>query len=172
MLVSKSSIAEEKINSFLWSDVQDSLFQTWQSQNYELYIPVNTWHNRNFYSAEKIARFNEQPWGLGVSKYRTDNEGNWHSLYAMAFLDSHNKIEPIVGYGYQKIWRTLEDIQLGVGYTTGLTLRQTSSYLLPIPVVAPLMSIGYKSLTVQSTYIIGGEGYGNVLFTWLSWKFE
>ena len=46
-------------------------------------------------------------------------------------------------------------------------MRNNSNYLLPTPVVAPLLSIGYKDLAVQSTYIIGGEGNGNVLFTWL-----
>lgn len=172
MSISTSSFGEESTKSSLWSDIQGSLSQTWQSKNYELFIPVNTWHNRSFYSDEKIASYNEEPWGLGISKYRVDEVGNRHSLYAMAFLDSHSKVEPIVGYGYQKIWKVVNDIRIGLGYTVGLTLRAESSYVLPIPVVAPILSIGYKSLGVQSTYIFGGEGNGNVLFTWLSWQFD
>jgi|APCry1669188970_1035186.scaffolds.fasta_scaffold96902_1 lipid IVA palmitoyltransferase len=172
MVVSATSYAEEPTKSGVWSDVQDSLSQTWQSKDYELYIPVNTWHNRSYYSAEKIASFNEQPWGLGLGKYRLDAEGDWHGIYAMAFLDSHSKIEPIVGFGFQKIWSPTDLIHLGLGYTAGVTLRNNSNYLLPIPVVAPLLSIGYKDLAVQSTYIIGGEGNGNVLFTWLRWRLE
>ena len=172
MVVSTTSSAEEQTKSGIWSDVQDSLSQTWQSKYYELYIPVNTWHNRNYYSAEKIASYNEQPWGLGLGKYRLDAEGDWHGIYAMAFLDSHNQIEPIVGFGFQKIWSPTDVIRLGLGYTAGVTLRNNSNYLLPIPVVAPLLSIGYKDLAVQSTYIIGGEGNGNVLFTWLRWRLE
>ncbi len=50
---------------------------------------------------------------------------------------------------------------------SSIPMRNNSNYLLPTPVVAPLLSIGYKDLAVQSTYIIGGEGNGNVLFTWL-----
>ena len=172
MVVSCSSFADESTKSGILSEVQDSLSQTWQSKEYELYIPVNTWHNRSYYSAEKIASFNEQPWGLGLGKYRLDADGDWHSIYAMAFLDSHSKVEPILGFGFQKIWRPTDEIRLGLGYTAGVTLRNDSNYLLPIPVVAPLLSIGYKDLAVQSTYIIGGEGNGNVLFTWLRWRLE
>ena len=77
MVVSCSSFADESTKSGIWSDVKDSLSQTWQSKDYELYIPVNTWHNRSYYSAEKIASFNEQPWGLGLGKYRLDVDGDW-----------------------------------------------------------------------------------------------
>ena len=125
-MVSTTSFAE---NSTILSDMQDSLSQTWQSKDYELYIPVNTWHNRSYYTDEKIASYNEQPWGLGTGKYRLDAEGDWHSIYAVAFLDSHSKIEPIVGYGFQKIWRPNDVIRLGLGYTVGVTLREDSNYL-------------------------------------------
>ena len=169
IIASTTTYAE---NSNILSDVQDSLSQTWQSNDYELYIPVNTWHNRSYYTDEKIASYNEQPWGLGAGKYRLDADDDWHSLYAMAFLDSHSKIEPIVGYGFQKIWRPTDTIRLGLGYTVGITLREDSNYVLPLPVIAPLFSIGYKDLSVQSTYILGGEGHGNILFTWLRWRLE
>jgi palmitoyl transferase len=167
---SVNTYADSSENLNIWTKAKDSLSATWESQSYELYVPVNTWHNRSYYSAEKIASYNEQPWGLGVGKYRIDADGDWHGLYVMAFLDSHNKMEPIVGYGYQKIWRPADDLRLGLGYTAGVTLREDSNYLLPIPVVAPLLSVGYKKIAVQSTYIIGGEGHGNILFTWLRWQ--
>ena len=157
--------------SGLWDRTQQSFNQTWDSNNYEVYIPVNTWHNRNYYSANKIDEFNEQPWGLGIGKYRFDENNNWHAIYAIGFLDSHNHFEPIVGYGFQKIWRPLDDWRLGLGYTLGVTLREDFNYM-PLPVVAPLISVAYKKLAVQSTYILGGDGFGNILFTWLRWQLE
>jgi len=169
-LIASSSLYAE--NPSILSSMQDSLSKTWQSQDYELYIPANTWHNRNYYTDEEIATYNEQPWGLGLGKYRIDADGDWHSIYAMVFLDSHSKLEPVAGYGFQKIWITKDTIRLGLGFTVGVTLREDSNYALPLPVVAPLLSIGYKDLAVQSTYIIGGEGNGNVLFTWLRWRLE
>lgn len=77
MLISAATFAEEPVKSGTWSRVQDSLSQTWQSKNYELYIPVNTWHNRHFYSYEKIDGYNGRPWGLGLGKYRFDEDHPW-----------------------------------------------------------------------------------------------
>lgn len=169
LLLPITAFAEEPVNQSAWSHVKDTLTQTWQSQNYELYIPVNIWHNRSNYSKEKIDSYNENPWGLGLGKYRFDDDGDWNSVYAMAFLDSHSDVEPIVGYGFQKMWRPTDNFHLGAGYTVGLTVRKQSHYI-PVPVIAPLLSVEYKKMAVQSTYILGGEGHGNILFTWLNWK--
>lgn len=171
IIISSAAYAEDSSNLSWWSGIKDSLSQTWQSQDYELYIPVNTWHNRNFYPKEKIDAFNERPWGIGVGKYRFDEEGDWHALYVMAFEDSNNAIEPVAGYAFQKVWRPAEDVRLGAGYTLGLTMRQDINYI-PIPVIAPVFSVAYKQLAVQSTYILGGNEHGNILFTWLRWQLK
>lgn len=96
---------------------------------------------------------------------------DWHSLYVMAFSDSHKDIEPVAGYAFQKMWRPADDFRIGAGYTIGFTMRRDFNYL-PIPVTAPLASIEYKQLALQSTYIFGGEGNGNILFTWLRWQLK
>lgn len=167
--ITATAFAEDTANASVWSRAQGSLSQTWQSEDYELYIPVNTWHNRNYYSSEKIDEFNETPWGLGVGKYRLDDDGDWHGIYAMAFSDSHRDIEPVAGYGFQKIWHQTENLRIGAGYTAGFTMRRRSNYI-PIPIILPLLSVGYKQLDVQTTYVPGGEGNGNILFTWLRWQ--
>lgn len=41
----------------------------------------------------------------------------------MAFMDSYNKLEPLVGYGYQKMWRPSENVRLGAGYSVGIMMR-------------------------------------------------
>ena len=170
-VIAVTSLAEDQESNSVWSRAQDSLSQTWQSTNYELYVPVNAWHNRNYYSSEKIDGYNEHPWGLGVGKYRFDDDGDWNSFYAMAFSDSHRKLEPVVGFGFQKMWQPTDNFRLGAGYTLGLTLREDMHYL-PIPVIAPTFSVEYKQLAVQSAYIPGGEGNGNILFTWLRWQLK
>ncbi|HTN65453.1 MAG TPA: lipid IV(A) palmitoyltransferase PagP [Burkholderiaceae bacterium] len=149
--------------------VSQTLEQVWHSDQYELYVPLHIWHNRAYYSAQKIAMYNENPWGVGIGKYRYDTDGDWHALYAMAFLESHNKVEPIVGYGFQKIWRPGGSWRLGAGFTAGVTTREDYHYV-PIPVLLPLASIEYGRLSLQTTYIPGGNGNGNVLFTWLRWR--
>jgi len=161
--------AIDSADSGIWSRAQDSLSLTWQSTDYELFVPVNTWHNRNYYSSEKIDSYNEHPWGLGLGKYRFDDDGDWNGFYAMAFSDSHHEIEPVVGYGFQKMWRPSDNFRFGAGYTIGLTMREDMHFL-PIPAIAPLFSVEYKQLAVQSAYIPGGNGNGNILFTWLRWQ--
>ena len=162
----QSICAEESDKPSFYSHIKESVSRTWASEQTELYIPINTWHNRNSYSAEEIDRFNERPWGLGAGKYRYDEDGDWHGIYAFAFLDSNNDVEPIAGYGYQKVWQATDNVRIGIGYTAGVTLRASIHYA-PFPVLAPLFSIKYKRVALQSTYILGGNGYGNILFSWL-----
>jgi lipid IVA palmitoyltransferase len=148
---------------------KQTLAETWDSSDYELYLPVNSWHNRHFYKKEKIDNYNEDPWGLGLGKYRYDAEGNWHAIYGMAFLDSHSKPQLAAGYAYQKMWHTSDNLRFGAGYTLGATVRKDYPFL---PIIAPIASIEYKQLALQSTYIFGGNGNGNILFTWIKWQIK
>ncbi len=161
--------ADEQVSNSAWLTATDTLSRTWQSTEYELYLPINTWHNRRYYSSEKINGFNEQPLGLGIGKYRFDENGNWNALFVMTFQDSHRHWEPVSGYAFQKTWRLADDFRLGAGYAVGLTIRHDMRYL-PIPGILPILSVEYKEISLQSTYVPGGEGYGNILFTWIRWQ--
>lgn len=155
------------------SDFKDKVSTTWNdSDSQDLYLPVITWHNRLTYDKEKTDRYNERPWGGGYGISRYDEKGNWNGIYFMAFKDSHNKWEPIGGYGWEKIWTPAEDkkFRLGLGYTAAVTARDDYAYI-PIPIVLPLASIGYDKLTFQATYIPGTYNNGNVFFAWLRYQF-
>lgn len=156
-----------------WSDWKENVFKTWHSRKFELYVPINTWHNRLTYDHDKIKEYNERPWGIGFGNYYIDENKNQHSFYAMAFKDSHNDWEPIVGYAWQKNWYLdqKENWVISLGYTLGVTMRSDYDWI-PIPVPLPIASIEYRRFAVQSTYIPGfGDNTGNVLFIWLKWKF-
>ncbi|RJT43139.1 lipid IV(A) palmitoyltransferase PagP [Rahnella woolbedingensis] len=156
-----------------WSDFKEKVSTTWNdSDSQDLYLPVITWHNRLTYDKEKTDKYNERPWGGGYGISRYDEKGNWNGIYFMAFKDSHNKWEPIGGYGWEKIWTPAEDknFRLGLGYTAAVTARDDYAYI-PIPIVLPLASIGYDKLTFQATYIPGTYNNGNVFFAWLRYQF-
>ncbi|RXA98097.1 MULTISPECIES: lipid IV(A) palmitoyltransferase PagP [Yersinia] len=159
-------------NDSLWQRLVNNISLTWDSPNQELYIPLNTWHNRWTYDDDKIESYNERPWGLGYGKYRYDEDNNWHAVYAMAFMDSHNEIEPIIGYGYQKMWipGEMDGWRFGIGFTASITARHEYHYI-PIPLPLPLLSIEYNRFALQTTYIPGTYNNGNVLFTWMRWQF-
>ncbi len=145
--------------------------QAWNSPTYDLYLPLYTWHNRLAYDQSHIDRYNENPWGAGLGRSFYDEDGDWHALYAMGFMDSYNKFEPIVGYGFIKNWSPDKerDWRFGVGFTMGLTARDNYDYI-PLPLVLPMAGIEYKRLALQAVYIPGTRNNGNVLFAWLRWQ--
>lgn len=139
---------------------------TWEQGRPEVYLPLYTYHMRFAYSRQKIDRFDETPHGIGVGKGYYDTGGDWHGLYAMGFHDSHFKPEYIAGYGNKTFWRPTDDVRLGLGYTVFLTTRSDIGHYFPVPGVLPVASVEYRRLSLESAYLPGGKGYGNVLFFW------
>lgn len=140
------------------------LQQIWNDGKNELYIPTYAWHNRYTYSPEKIKTYNENAWGGGLGKGFYDEDGDWHGLYAFAFLDSHKNLEPIVGYAFLKAWHPNQDWVLGGGYAVLATRRPDINRGIPFPGILPWGSLTYRRLSVIATYIPGHENIGNVLF--------
>ncbi|MGV2907379.1 lipid IV(A) palmitoyltransferase PagP [Achromobacter sp. AGC25] len=147
------------------------LDQIWTEGGHDLYVTGYSWHNRATYSREKIDSFNELAWGGGYGRSIYDEDGDWQGLYAMAFLDSHSKVEPIAGYGFLKIGQVSENFRLGAGYTVFLTARHDIMSYVPFPGILPLVGAGYKDAMLYATYIPGSSGAGNVLFVFGRWHF-
>lgn len=157
-----------------WAWLKQDVSQTWQEpQRYDLYLPFISWHARFAYDKDKTDHYNESPWGGGMGVSRYNAQGDWSALYAMAFKDSHNEWQPIIGYGWEKGWYLDDqrDVRLGLGLTAGITARDDFANYVPLPIILPLFSAGYKRLTVQFTYIPGTHNNGNVLFAWFRYGF-
>ena len=136
----------------------------------EFYLPLHTHHLRSMYTPEKIASFQETPYGLGVGKGLYNEKGNWEGVYAMAFQDSHFKPMYMAGYGWKSVWRPSEDVRLGLGYTAALMSRADIFGYVPFPVVLPMASVGYKNFSLEGTFVPGGKGNGNIFFIWAKWE--
>lgn len=139
---------------------------TWNQGQSQLLLPFYSYHLRFAYTQEKIDSFEEHAWGLGYGRSRYDDAGNWHSLYAMGFRDSHAKFEPAVGYGYQWMWGEREALHAGLGYTVIITARSDIGHYVPLPGILPIASVNYGRSAVNMAYVPGGKGNGNVLFLW------
>lgn len=159
----------------LFTQLGDGIAERWNRSmdgKSQLYLPLETWHNRATYTRQAIDSFNERPWGLGYGKGYYDDHGNWQGFYAMVFKDSHMKWEPIAGYGSTWDWYTgNHDWHVGLGYTLFLTARKDVIDYIPFPAALPLVSVGYKDFTVQGTYVPGRRGTGNVAFVWAQYTF-
>lgn len=150
-----------------WQDLQKDVAKVWDSEEYDMYIPLYAWHNRLAYDQKHIDKYNENPWGFGLGKSYYDDKGNWHSLYVMAFKDSNDYAETFFGYAWMKYWyvNCNRDLRVGVGYTLGLTQRHEWNYI-PVPAPLPLAGIEYKRVALQAAYVPGVKNDGNVLFIW------
>jgi palmitoyl transferase len=147
------------------------LHQVWNEGSNELYLSGYAWHNRFTYPPEKIPLYNEQAWGGGLGKGLFDEQGNWHGLFAFAFLDSHKNIEPIVGYAYLKVVTLHKDLKAGIGYSFLVTARPDINNGIPFPGALPWASIFYKKATLAATYIPGFHNNGNVLYLLVKYRF-
>lgn len=131
------------------------------------------WHNRNYYSKEKIRTYNETAWGGGVGRGFYDEDHDWHGYFGLAFLDSHKNLEPTLGYAFLKVWEIGKTpFELGLGFSALITARPDINKGRPFPGALPLISLGTKTVTVYATYIPGSSGVGNVLFVFGKISFE
>ncbi|MDI9817977.1 MULTISPECIES: lipid IV(A) palmitoyltransferase PagP [unclassified Legionella] len=148
------------------------LHQLWNEGNNELYVSGYAWHNRFTYPRDKVDSYNELAWGGGLGKGLYDEDGDWHGLYAIAFLDSHKNVEPAAGYAFLKVAHLGPNTRLGAGYTILVTMRPDIFNNVPFPGVLPWISLNYRHLTLSATYIPGSGHAGNVLFLLGKWTFD
>jgi lipid IVA palmitoyltransferase len=149
-----------------WMDLMcQRMAKTWTEGDSDLYVPFHTYHIRSSYSKEKIDSFEEDTWGVGYGRSRYI-DGNWDGWYGMGFRDSHGKFEPIVGYAHQWMWGAQDGLHAGLGYTVFITARSDIMHYTPFPGALPLASINYNKFSINTTYVPGGEGNGNIFFFW------
>jgi lipid IVA palmitoyltransferase len=130
----------------------------------DLYLSGYAWHNRYIYSQEKINSYNENAWGGGFGKGLFDEKGNWHGLFAIAFLDSHSQVEPAAGYAYLKVLHINNDLKAGIGYSVLVTSRVDINHNIPFPGAVPWFSVFFKKVAIAAAYIPGNSKNGNVLY--------
>lgn len=147
------------------------LAQTWAEGGHDFYLPLHTYHLPYAYTQEEIDSLRSQTWGLGYGRSRYDASGNWDGLYALLFLDSHTKLEPVVGYGHQWMWGPRDGLRAGLGYTAFVTARSDINTYTPIPAIMPIGSINYDRFSLNGVFIPGGAGFGNIAFIWSRFEF-
>ena len=165
-VTAKPSAADKSWFSRVW----DPISNAYNNGDWEIYLPLHTHHLRSKYTAEKIATYQENPPGFGFGRGSYDEKGNWDGVYAMGFQDSHFKPMYIAGYGWKAIWRPAEDWRLGLGYTAGLMSRADMLGYVPFPIVLPMASLAYKNLSLETTFVPGAAGAGNIFFIWAKWE--
>lgn len=144
----------------------------WTQGDNELYLSGYAWHNRYTYSPAKIQSFNENAWGGGFGKGLYDAKGNWHGLYAVAFMDSHDHVEPLLGYAWYKYFPVSNNTKIGLGLSAFITSRVDIYHNIPFPGILPVLTVTHKRVSLSASYIPGSKGAGNVLFIMGKYTFK
>jgi palmitoyl transferase len=155
-------------------DKTKTLFSTiWNEGRQELYIPGYTWHNPSTYSQAQRDGYTTYAAGIGYGRTWTSDSNNDHGLYAMEFQDSHNDIQPVVGYYYMWMWGKPGDLRAGVGVTAFITARYDTSgcQYCPFPAALPIASVSFWRLSIMGTYVPKFSDRGNVAFLWGKFAF-
>src|SRR5687768_11178141 len=103
--------------------------------DWETYLTGYAWHLPHGYQESTRARLNETTWGGGFGRTIKDDDGDRHSVYFMAFSESHREPQFNVGYGWQRYWNPTANVSLGGGYLAFLFSRKDVSNYLPMPAV-------------------------------------
>jgi lipid IVA palmitoyltransferase len=148
----------------------NTIQNTWEKGDQTLYIPFHAHHLRFAYTQEKIDSYREDSLGLGYGRHLYVDD-QWESVYGMAFLDSNDHIEPVIGYAREWMWGHKESLNAGLGYTTFITMRPDVFHNLPFPAAAPIASVAYNHVSLNGAYLVGGQGNGNILFFWSTFGF-
>ena len=135
----------------------------------DVYRPLTVYHMRWNYSDEDIARYNEEPGGFGVGLSRVEGHIE-HSLTVMGFTDSNYYFQGVAGYGWlARVWGPEKFFNIGGGYTITLQMRH-EYYYVPLPLPLPMAGIDAGPLSVQTAYVPGWPGMGNVAIVWARLK--
>ena len=140
---------------------------TWKSGKNELILSGYSWHAPWTWTAELRAEENPWAWGGGYGRTVEEANGNTHTVFGLAFLDSHKNIEWNIGYGWSTFWGPRDGLQPGLGYTAMIVQRPDIANGIPFPAVLPLFSLRYGQARIDATYIPnlgGGINNGSVLY--------
>lgn len=141
---------------------------------WETYVTGYAWHLPHGYQPTTRARLNDTTWGGGFGRTFTDEDGDRHSVYCMAFADSHREAQFNLGYAWQRYWSTTRHLSVGAGYLAFLFSREDVADRLPIPALLPCVSVRYHRVEVISLFVprISRDIKGDVLYVYLRVPFS
>ena len=89
----------------------------------------------------------------GYARQVIDNRGNERLLFAVNFVDSNYRIEPMVGYSWLARWPIgSTGLHVGAGYLAGITMRGDYMWA-PLPLPLPVAKIGTDTVSFYGTFI-------------------
>ena len=88
-------------------------------------------------------------------------------FYGLVALDSHRKPMFLAGYAWLARWDLGRDLRVGAGYSAFLIAHHKSTNYWPVPLLAPVVSVGNNNVALHGTYF-NAIGYFFFKFTFES----
>jgi palmitoyl transferase len=153
-----------------WQDTKDALAYKYERSKdaffngrNDYYASGFIWHAPWGYSSERRHdELNDAAWGGGFGRSVVDPSGDTHSLYAIAFRDSHYRPQYTTGYLWMTYWSLAGRLRGGLGYSAFVFSRNDIGSRYPVPAVLPAASLRYQEVEVMGTYVPGFTQGGNV----------
>lgn len=128
----------------LFSEKLGAINTALRDGRWEAYFSGYAWHTPWGYNAPTRARLNEKTWGGGFGRSMKDGDGDRHSVFFVAFDDSHHDPQFIASYGWQRYWSPTQEVSLGAGYVAFVFSRKDVANYLPVPALLPCASLRYR----------------------------
>ncbi len=146
--------------------------RAWRLAETELIVSGYAYHVPWDYTKAQRAHLNSEAWGGGLFKRVSDEAGDQHAIYAVAFKDSHFKAEYQLGYAWMRNWRLWGGLNGQLGYTVFLFARADIGHYAPLPGILPLVALGSDRIKLHATWLpqIGSLAQGNTLYLFITYK--
>ena len=143
------------------------IVDTYDNGGNELLLSGYAYHVPRTWTPERRPELNSNTWGAGWGRTVEDPDGDTHTVFALAFEDSHRRVELQVGYSWSTFWGPRDGVQVGLGYTAMIVQRPDLLNGYPFPAVLPLLSVRVQKATMVLTYIptvSGGVNHGSTAY--------
>jgi palmitoyl transferase len=135
-----------------WHGLWDGTKRIWNEGAQDIYVSGYFYHAPYGFSRERRDEFNDNAWGGGYGRTLTEDNLNQRMLYGIIATDSHRKRLYLAGYAWLARWPFIGGLRVGAGYSALLISHSTSTNYWPVPLLAPVASIGTDNAAIYATY--------------------
>ncbi len=138
-----------------WNGLWNGTKRIWNEGSQDFFVSGYFYHAPYKFSRHKRDEYNDNAWGGGYGRTLIDDDDNQRTLYGLVVRDSHRRPLYLAGYAWVARWDLVRDVCVGVGYSALLIAHSTSTNYWPVPLLAPVLSIGTSNVAIYATYFNG-----------------
>ena len=135
-----------------WNGLWDGAKRIWNEGTTDIYLSGYFYHTPYGFSSHQRDEYNDNAWGPGYGRTLTEDNLNQRLFYGMVARDSHRKPMYLAGYAWIPRWDLIGDVRVGLGYSVLLIAHGASTHYWPVPLLAPVATIGTDHAAVYATY--------------------